>query len=231
MKYTVNSNYFNQIDSPRKAYILGFWYADGYNYTNGRYRIVLNLEQSDKQILDNIKEELQYTGPLLWDKKDGIRRPQYRLCINNKKLSLSLEKHGCPQAKTFILKFPKFLDKKLFSHFIRGYFDGDGSIIRVKSGKYYQYEFNLIGTENMILTMGSYLKDTLNLNITISSAYRRKNKNGNPLIKELRISGKKNMIKIMELLYTNKENLYLERKYQKYLLFKNDKTSLTVGRK
>lgn len=31
-KYTVNENYFQSLDSPEKAYILGFLYADGCNY-------------------------------------------------------------------------------------------------------------------------------------------------------------------------------------------------------
>ena len=29
--YTLNENYFEKIDTPRKAYWLGFLYADGYN--------------------------------------------------------------------------------------------------------------------------------------------------------------------------------------------------------
>lgn len=34
MKYTINENYFKEIDSPEKAYILGFLYADGCTSNN-----------------------------------------------------------------------------------------------------------------------------------------------------------------------------------------------------
>lgn len=30
-KYNYNENYFESIDTEKKAYILGFFYADGYN--------------------------------------------------------------------------------------------------------------------------------------------------------------------------------------------------------
>lgn len=230
--FNVNSKFFNKINTPEKAYILGFWYADGYNYQNGRYRIVLNLQEDDKHILDSIKRVLKYEGELLFDKKTGNRKNQYRLSINNKGLSLGLSKHGCMQTKTEKLKFPNFLSDKLIPHFIRGYFDGDGSINRcIIQKKYFQYEFSIIGTEDMVVKIGEYFKKNLNININIGSAYRTKNKKGNPLIKELRISGKKNMIKIMELLYKDKKELFLNRKYEKYLEFKNDKTSITIGRK
>lgn len=39
-----------------------------------------------------------------------------------------LEKWGCIENKTFKLKFPEFLSEELVPHFIRGYFDGDGSV-------------------------------------------------------------------------------------------------------
>lgn len=33
-KYTVNENYFENLNSPEKAYVLGFLYADGCNHIN-----------------------------------------------------------------------------------------------------------------------------------------------------------------------------------------------------
>lgn len=230
--FKVNSSFFDNINSSEKAYILGFWYADGYNYQNNRYRIVLNLQEEDRHILESIRNILEYEGNLLFDKKYGNRKNQYRLSINNKGLSIGLSTHGCMQTKTEKLKFPTFLSEELIPHFIRGYFDGDGSIYRcLYLKKYFQYGFSIIGTEDMIISIGNYFKEKLNLSVSIGSAYRTKNKKGNPLIKELRIGGKKNMIKIMDLLYENKGEFFLTRKYDKYLLFKNDKTSLTIGRK
>ena len=33
-KYKFNENFFNEINTPEKAYALGFWYADGNVYIN-----------------------------------------------------------------------------------------------------------------------------------------------------------------------------------------------------
>ena len=46
-------------------------------------------------------------------------------------------KHGCYKQKTLILKPPTTVPDNLLHHFIRGFFDGDGSIIK-SSGKYYE---------------------------------------------------------------------------------------------
>lgn len=225
-KYSVNDYYLDNIDTPNKAYILGILYADGYNNTI-RNRIVLNLEYTDKLILEQIKNEFEYSGPLLYDKKDGIRKPQYRLSINNKRLSEKLEYWGCPKKKTEILKFPKFLDDSLIHHFIRGYFDGDGSIYFTAHGKYKYYGFSIIGTEDIVFNILEHLKNVLGLSICIQSASRRKNKTGNILIKEGRVAGKTNMINIMEYLYKDSD-LKLVRKFEKYNSIKSDSTSIRI---
>lgn len=50
-------------------------------------------------------------------------------------MSRKLIELGCVQRKTYSLKFPKKnqLDPKYYASFIRGVFDGDGSIFRSKT--------------------------------------------------------------------------------------------------
>lgn len=45
--------------------------------------------------------------------------------------------NGCVPKKSLILKFPEedIVSKELQSHFIRGYFDGDGSLLHSKTSK------------------------------------------------------------------------------------------------
>ena len=53
--YKVNENYFEKIDTPEKAYILGFFYADGYNNEEtGALEFVQKEERID--ILEQIKK-------------------------------------------------------------------------------------------------------------------------------------------------------------------------------
>lgn len=53
--YKVNENYFESIDTPEKAYILGFFYADGYN--NQEIGVLEFSQQKEHiDILKQIKE-------------------------------------------------------------------------------------------------------------------------------------------------------------------------------
>ena len=132
-KYTFNFNYFNQIDTPNKAYILGFLYADGCNYVeknSGQYRVQLQLKQDDNQILEDIKREIEYTGPIYYNERviDGVRRKYATLCIANKQLSQKISEFGVVPSKTYITEYPEWMDVCLLPHFLRGLFDGDGCI-------------------------------------------------------------------------------------------------------
>ena len=52
-KYDYNENYFERIDSPEKAYCLGFWYADG-NVINNPYQVSVSQAESQLDILKKI---------------------------------------------------------------------------------------------------------------------------------------------------------------------------------
>ena len=129
-KYSRDSHYFDIIDTVNKAYILGLLYADGCNHRNHN-SITICLQEDDVQILKDIKDDLRYEGPLRLDtsySKNPNHKNQYVLCINDKHMSEQLEKLGVVNGKSLIINFPKFLDNDLISHFVRGYFDGDGCI-------------------------------------------------------------------------------------------------------
>ena len=102
------------------AYIFGWFCSDGYvsskNNCSG-----FHINEKDIHILKKIKKYLKSSHPIMKD-KDGIN---FR--IYNKVLHSSLVELGCIPNKSAILKFPKIPDEHS-KHFIRGYFDGDGSI-------------------------------------------------------------------------------------------------------
>lgn len=62
-KYNYNENYFEKIDSPEKAYCLGFWYADG-NVTIKPYGISISQAESQVDILEKISKEISGNKPL-----------------------------------------------------------------------------------------------------------------------------------------------------------------------
>jgi len=121
--YTINENYFDVIDTPNKAYILGMLYADGCNTTGNK--IKLALQDIDKEILEKIKEEIQSDKPLGFYRRSD-KNPKhhdiYELVIYNKHMSEQLNSLGCIPRKSLVLHFPDFIENDLMSHFIRGLF-------------------------------------------------------------------------------------------------------------
>lgn len=182
-KYEINENYFDIIDTEHKVYTLGFLYVDGYN--NEKKNIVkISLVENDKEILEKIKSPICSQKPLRYYKYKTNRQPQYSFVIDNSHISSILSKLGVVQAKTFKLKFPNFLNKKLIRHFIRGYFDGDGCITKNnKSGSYY---ISFVSTDNFIQKLQKHL--LLKLNIKIKKVQiRHPERNNN--IRTLQIGG------------------------------------------
>jgi LAGLIDADG-like domain len=133
-KYALDFNFFNQIDTEEKAYIFGFLYADGCLY---RTSIIFNICSIDIDILEKIRNVMQFTGQIyinpprdckLKNEKVIHIKEQSRLQITNKFLIEQLKKLGLTERKSKTLVFPQTVPKHLLRHFIRGYFDGDGSV-------------------------------------------------------------------------------------------------------
>lgn len=121
-KYSLNTDFFKKIDSEEKAYILGFIMADGYIESNGR-SLAIKLDKKDIDILEKIKKCLNSDAPIGF-REDG----RYRiLSICSKEIVTDLQKLSVVINKTSTLTFP-VLNSNLYSHFLRGYFDGDGHI-------------------------------------------------------------------------------------------------------
>lgn len=210
-KYKVDDNFFDVVDSEEKAYILGFLYADGYNNTDLNY-IEITLNNKDINILRIFKDILKCDRPLqkIKVKLNNKEYNHIRLNITSERLSQRLFELGCVKNKTFKIEFPIWLDESLYNHFIRGVFDGDGSIsflIRDNSP-----EFNITGTEELLVDVQNILIKECNLNKTKLT----KKKNSKTNIVALRYSGTVNLIKIRRWLYKD-ATIYLERKYNKFM--------------
>lgn len=126
--YDFNDDYFETIDSEDKAYFLGLLFADGNIYT-ARNRVQITLANEDSYILKAFANCIRYTGKLYID-----REKYSKLILPSKKMCEDLTKLGCTPNKSLTLQFPTKVPKELIHHFIRGFFDGDGSITYGKSG-------------------------------------------------------------------------------------------------
>jgi len=221
-KYTLNESYFDIINTEGKAYFLGLLYADGYNNEN-RNCVQITLQERDKEILEIFNSELASNRPLLFinqKKYNTNAQNTYRLSISSKKISDKLKELGCPQKKSFIIKFPGkgIISNDLLRHFIRGYFDGDGSFSyhHNKSCNCYQYSSSIVSTENFCLQLSIILKNILNINCFID----KRHKNKNTPTRQLHISGTNQVMKFLKWIYDNSK-VNLKRKFNKFIISQN----------
>ena len=128
-KHTFDETFFDKIDTEEKAYTLGVLYSDGNNMshpTSGGF-LISQLER-DKDILEKIKKSIKSTYPLKEETQKINGKIKYTLYVYDKSITKKLENVGVLKNKSLTLKFPTFISDDLMPHFIRGYFDGDGSI-------------------------------------------------------------------------------------------------------
>ena len=122
-KYTLDENYFANIDTPDKAYILGFLLGDG-NIAKNRFRLTVHIHQQDREVLDYITHQLKTDTPI---RSDSGRETMLNWYVASYKLITDLSKWGMVPKKAHIVKLPE-IDSSLYPHLIRGLFDADGCI-------------------------------------------------------------------------------------------------------
>lgn len=217
-KYKLNINYFNDIDTPNKAYILGFLYADGYNNQINN-TVVLSLKYTDKDILEKIRKEIGCEKPLFENKYiskfDNVERHMFSLILASKHISKQLEEKGMVQNKTFIIGFPFFLKEELYSHFIRGYFDGDGCVSILKdSSKSYKESLtvSIISSKKMCEEMQKVLENN-GIYFNLNSPTGKSENN-----KIIRSKSYENCYNFMKYIYKDAD-LYMNRKKEIFLKY------------
>lgn len=127
-KYNKNENYFENIDSELKAYLLGFIAGDGCIKKDG---LALENHILDIEILDLFKNNISPDSK--YHKHQDPIRGENTICLKIFSMKivkdllkhLKLKSHGKKSDKISIPDLP--IDMKW--HFIRGLFDSDGSII------------------------------------------------------------------------------------------------------
>ena len=207
--YEYDEDFFNCIDTPNKAYILGFWYADG-NVSRVNNSAVLALQESDEDTLEKIREAIGSTKPLYHKNylhPDGIERRIVSLVLNGDKTCSNFEKWGCPPAKTFLIDFPNFLSDDLYSHFIRGYFDGDGCACVLSDGG---FTVSIMSSTQFCLGLQKYLLEKQEIKFMVNQPTGKKE--GNKII---RSHSKKECKKFMDFIYKDAD-LYMKRKKDKF---------------
>ena len=201
----VDENYFNKIDTEEKAYILGFIYADGC-VTNHHLRFKVALK--DIEILEKIKAALKSEHDIgVYVNNNGYAKGNKycSLSMKNYQIEKDLAMLGVYPRKTKTLLFPIYnqVPIELIRHFIRGFFDGDGSVYKSSSPV-----VSFTGTYDMLLGVQRELSK---LTQSKAQIYPYKNKD----VFDYKIGGKNNLIKIYDYFYKD-ATIFLGRKKYKF---------------
>lgn len=137
-KYYYRKDYFRDIATPNQAYWLGFIYADGYvTKEKGKpntYSVGIELSNIDELHLKNFNKDIE--GNLCISKRHRDNKYKGKRIIGDicsirlycSEMGMDLIKHGCCLNKSLIKSAPVDVPHVLIRDFIRGYFDGNGSI-------------------------------------------------------------------------------------------------------
>lgn len=202
----LNEEYFKKIDTEHKAYWLGYLMADG-SMNKECTKLTLNLSKNDECMLEILKKDLNSSSTIKYSTNNGF--DYARLMIGSQKMCKDLIYHGIVPKKSGKEILPDTIPKKLIRHFIRGFMDGDGSVV-IFNNKSRTLKLDFASMSyNIFYSIHEFLisENIINCDIKID-------KENNSRCKHLNYYCN-NALKILDYLYKDSE-IYLERKYLKY---------------
>ena len=203
-KYSVNDDFFKH-QSHDMAYILGFIAADGC-VSDKENLISIQLQKRDQELIEKIKKITNSSHPIK-NYITKLGRDTCKISIWSSEWKKDLAIYNITPKKTFILQPPERLDKQFYIDFIRGYFDGDGSITTNKLG------FEIVGASKSMMT---WIRDVFanQYGITNNGLTTSVTEN-NVTMYKFGIYNKQQIKKIRNLLYNDSDCLCLCRKKDK----------------
>lgn len=229
-RHMQDDSFFDTIDTPEKAYWLGFIAADGYvvfNKSERSYELGIELASRDEDHLKLFLRSIRSNANINRRSRRNFINDGYdkSYCMSgvriySKHLASSLIEHGIVQNKTNVLSLPIIDDKSLYRHFIRGFFDGDGSFtihkIYSSSGRLHEYaHISFICKSKKFLTG---IQNVLSQNSIVSMIYI--DRTSNAYILQIRRSD--DARKFFNYLYCQDCNSFLRRKYIKFFNYYNE---------
>ena len=176
IKNVSNENYFNDIDCDLKAYLLGFFLADGCITMNSgcknSYKLSINISEIDKNLVELYQQTICPNNKITisnYTKGAKNRKPTYQIKWTSNIMKKDLENFNIYPKKTQDLNFEfpfEKLNTKFHFSFIRGFFDGDGALSYEKDKV--QFTFAFYATSKLFLEqIGDLFKTEFNVDYKI----------------------------------------------------------------
>lgn len=226
--YNLNKDFFKKINNEKSAYWLGFLMADGCinetrNKTTGKIKsmsLSVSLSTDDKEHLNKFLSDIE-SDFIVRDEICHLNGKEYkysRIQLSNTEICRDLIELNCTPRKSLTLKYPfGKIPEEFEKDFIRGYFDGDGSVSFSENWAYYKdknkyyltknFYVNILGTQDFLDVISEILAKN-----NIRNSIKKYKKNTS----EIRITGSKNLLNFAHYIYKD-SSVYLDRKYEKFI--------------
>lgn len=210
--YTLDETILDDINTEEKAYFLGFFAADGCVSKNETKQdtITFSLHQQDDYILERFYKIFGSNKPVLIN-KNGYARFE----ISSNHICEQLYKLGFSPRKTYQNTFC-LLEKNLMQHYLRGYFDGDGSV----GDKSLLNKSHLVisGYEKNMNKIGDFLLKEKHISNSFGWDKRKQYTDHNDRFGFLVFTNKLNKYCFLKYIYED-ASIYLFRKYERAMKF------------
>lgn len=189
--YSVNDDYFAEIDSQKKAYWLGWMVTDGYvieklnTKRQGEVfqsKLGMQLSEKDLYVLEDFSKDLNSTFPLkfrtvtkecvFYNKITGKEHiikggNEATMEITSAKMLQDLKRYGIHQNKTYDVGFPSELKEEFYPGFIAGVISGDGSVsLKNNHGTGFILRTNIAGNYGLLEKIKEILVKNISFNPT-----------------------------------------------------------------
>lgn len=203
----IDHNWLDTIDTEYKAYYLGLLAADGWLEKNSLF---IDLQRKDQALLEELQQKIVPFIPLAYYKARKMNvDDKVRLVITSKKWRERCEELSIGYRKS--LTIPDMIDNiptNVRHHFVRGYFDGDGTV-----GVYLNKKLNKKFSRIQFLGTREFL---LGIHRAIGIPVGTIRLNPKEKIHRLTYSGKQRLFEIKDYLYKD-ATIFLSRKKDKFV--------------
>ncbi|HOU36760.1 MAG TPA: LAGLIDADG family homing endonuclease [Candidatus Omnitrophota bacterium] len=202
--FDINERFFDDWSSDM-AYVLGLLFTDGCLSKTGAVALSIN----DKDLLEAVRNAMRSTHKI---EQSNHQKSLYIFHFARESMVERLKALGLVSHKSMVIKFPE-VPFEYLSDFLRGVFDGDGSVFFDKRNPRVQLVSTFVSGSQCFM---ADLENNLNkLGLPRRKIYKHKTKNGYSYTIAY---GHKDSISLFGILYGNIGNgIFLKRKYKRFL--------------
>lgn len=163
LHYDIDENFF-AIWTAQMAWVLGLMFTDGNMCAGPSGVLTASLASIDLSLLEKVRSAMHSTHPIKKNHQ-SLGGSIYSFLFCRRKINEALVNFGVTPKKSLTIKFP-YVPRPYLSHFIRGIFDGDGSVFfEARSRKSPLRVFFVSGSREFI----EALEQNLNKNAGLSN--------------------------------------------------------------